>query len=210
MGTRATKPVTRPRKYALLIGINYLGTTSQLTECVNDVAKVRKILIDKYKFGASNITLLNDHTFAKPTRQNILSEMQKLAQKAKTDDIIYIHYSGHGSRLVDRSGDEADGYDEVIVPLDFERSACISDDEIRRILCAAFTAGVKVRIVLDCCHSGTACDLKYVLDEGANIIESKYAETAADVILISGCRDAQVSLEDQSGGMLTTSYLETL
>ena len=31
---------------------------------------------------------------------------------------FWIHYSGHGYRVYDYSGDELDNYDEVIIPLD--------------------------------------------------------------------------------------------
>ena len=34
-------------KKACLIGINYNGTSAQLNGCVNDVFKLKKILIDK-------------------------------------------------------------------------------------------------------------------------------------------------------------------
>ena len=36
--------------------------------------------------------------------------------------------SGHGGQTKDTSGDEADGYDETIYPLDFEQAGQIVDD----------------------------------------------------------------------------------
>lgn len=46
-------------------------------------------------------------------------------------DSLFFHYSGHGGRQIDRSGIEADGYDETILPLDFETAGQIVDDEVR-------------------------------------------------------------------------------
>ena len=48
-------------------------------------------------------------------------------------DALFFHYSGHGSRRIDKSGIESDGYDETIVPLDFDQSAEIVDDEVRLV-----------------------------------------------------------------------------
>ena len=36
--------------------------------------------------------------------------------------------SGHGGQTKDLDGDEADGYDEVIYPVDFERAGHLVDD----------------------------------------------------------------------------------
>ena len=41
---------------------------------------------------------------------------------------------GHGSQVRDLDGDEEDGYDEVICPLDFKTAGPIVDDEMHRIL----------------------------------------------------------------------------
>lgn len=42
--------------------------------------------------------------------------------------------SGHGGQTKDQDGDEADGYDEVIYPVDFNDNGHIVDD-----VCAAFS-----------------------------------------------------------------------
>lgn len=47
-------------------------------------------------------------------------------------DSLFFHYSGHGGRQIDRSGIEEDGYDETILPLDFETAGQIVDDEVSK------------------------------------------------------------------------------
>lgn len=34
---------------------------------------------------------------------------------------FFFHYSGHGGRVKDTDGDEDDGYDETIYPVDFQQ-----------------------------------------------------------------------------------------
>ena len=61
----------------------------------------------------------------------------------------------------DDSYDEADGYDETLIPLDYETSGQIRDDDLLRMLVIPMGAGVFVTSVMDCCHSGTVLDLPY-------------------------------------------------
>jgi hypothetical protein len=49
---------------------------------------------------------------------------------------------GHGSRLKDQDGDEDDGYDETLVPVDFQRAGQIRDDDVLKYLVKPLRAGV--------------------------------------------------------------------
>lgn len=73
---------------------------------------------DVHGFTDSDITLLlDDGEHTKPTRDNIMNAYAKVAAEAQPGDVVFCHYSGHGSKLVDDNGDEADGYDEALVPV---------------------------------------------------------------------------------------------
>jgi hypothetical protein len=48
-----------------------------------------------------------------------------------SNDLLFFSYSGHGSQVVDKNGDETDSRDEVILPLDFN---VITDDELNTII----------------------------------------------------------------------------
>ena len=61
----------------------------------------------------------------------------------------------------DTSGDEKDGYDETLIPLDYQTSGQIRDDDLLRHVVVAMKAGVFVTSIMDCCHSGTVLDLPY-------------------------------------------------
>jgi hypothetical protein len=59
------------------------------------------------------------------------------------------------------AGDEADGYDETICPVDYQQAGMISDDELHAILCRNLPAGCRLTAIFDCCHSGSALDLPF-------------------------------------------------
>ena len=54
-----------------------------------------------------------------------------------------------------RSGDEDDGYDETLIPVDFQRTGQIVDDDVRNVLVRPMRKGVVLTCIMDCCHSGT-------------------------------------------------------
>ena len=54
--------------------------------------------------------------------------------EAEDGDAIFLHYSGHGTKIRDDDGDEADGYDEALCPRDFQSAGMIRDDDLYDIL----------------------------------------------------------------------------
>lgn len=150
---------SKPQKRALAIGINkyaYFPAYYQLKGCINDVELIVCVLQDKFGFSPENITLLQDE---KATREGILGAMDTLVESVRKNDIVVIHYSGHGSQMTDREGDEADGLDETIVPYDSGRNGYpnkdITDDEIYLRLLKLTQVTPFVTLIFDCCHSGT-------------------------------------------------------
>ncbi len=142
-------------KRALLIGINEYRSPliPPLRGSLNDVEIVRDVLVARWGFSEPLITVL---TNSAATRAGILAAFEQLVRDSGPNDIVYIHYSGHGSRVGDQNGDEDDGIDETIVPHDGRTAgiADIVDDELDAVL-AKLRARHAV-IVLDSCHSGTA------------------------------------------------------
>ncbi|CDK25715.1 unnamed protein product [Kuraishia capsulata CBS 1993] len=244
------------RKKALLVGINYIGTNNQLNGCINDVTNVSQFLERNCGFTKDNMVILvetNTNRRAVPLRQNIIDGMKWLVKDAKPNDSLFFHYSGHGGQTKDLDGDEYDGNDETIYPLDFEQSGMIVDDEMHQLLVDTLPAGVRLTALFDSCHSGSALDLPYsystrgvekepnlakeagegllgavtsymqgdmsgvlskatglfgLLTSGgpnqAAIDKTKQTKTsAADVIMISGCKDDQTSADAKENGVST-------
>eukprot|EP00668_Euglena_longa_P040724 GGOE01053618.1.p1 GENE.GGOE01053618.1~~GGOE01053618.1.p1 ORF type:complete len:455 (+),score=79.26 GGOE01053618.1:27-1367(+) len=206
------------RKKALLIGINYFGTRAQLRGCINDVKNMRDLLAS-YGFpcdGQSMVVLTDDardHRFM-PTRRNMENAMQWLVSGAQPGDILFFHYSGHGAQQRDTHGDEADGYDETILPVDFKSAGQIVDDEIFDLLVRPLPSGVRMTAVMDCCHSGTGMDLPFTWTGRGWTMEPSPCHSQGDVQLFSGCADSQTSADVQgwggAGGAMTTAFVEAL
>ena len=130
----ADGPVAHQNKHALLVGINKYPNfppERQLRGCLNDVALLRATLRDRFGFAETSMMVLTNE---QATRAAILAAMKKLADDTGPDDVVLFYYSGHGSQMSDREGDEPDFYDETIIPYDSGRMTYenrdISDDEI--------------------------------------------------------------------------------
>jgi hypothetical protein len=199
-------------KHALLIGINYIGTSHQLNGCINDVINLKSLLIDHYDYLEENIVVLTDETEKKPTRQNILDELYKLLVKSNETETekVLISFSGHGTWTIDTNNDELDGRDEMIVPLDFK---CIKDDILYNII-KCIEINCECFCLFDSCHSGTIVDLPYQYLGGDFVKENldvSDPEDIKDIIMISGCKDQQYSQEAyvnrQVQGAMTTIFL---
>lgn len=167
----------------------------------------------------SETRLITDNTATKPTRENILSALNWLVSGLRAGEHVLFHFAGHGGRVRDTNGDEVTGLDSCIYPVNSGRMETILDDELRALLAMRIPTGSKCFVVLDCCHSGTAVDLR--CDWAASSATSltftenqKYPKTAGTVVFLSGSHDTQVAADtvDKEGrpcGALTMALLQT-
>lgn len=207
-------------KRAFLVGCNYTAMPSiQLSGCINDIVNVRNTLIDAYGYSDANIyTLRDDDNARMPNKANIMRTLSQLVSISKPTDTLWFHYSGHGTRIRDTNGDEVDGFDECIVPCDYNTAGVITDDELFSII---RNAKCRMIICLDSCHSGSGCDLQYAVNySNGTLIRSITSRTRsianANIIMLSGCRDEQTSADaydtvsKRGVGAFTHTLLETL
>ena len=141
-------------KRALLIGIGKYEVLPRLPGSKNDIDLVHQVLVSRYGFSDENVYEVRDEA---ATRAGVLSALNKIVREAGPKDVVYIHYSGHGSQVQDLNGDEPeDQLDETIVPQDGRMDGVpdITDDELEAILAQLKTP--QTVVVLDSCHSGTA------------------------------------------------------
>jgi hypothetical protein len=207
MTSAESSAVSAPAR-ALLFGLNYVtDAANRLSGCINDVQNVAAYLTTQ-KPGIQVKVLDDVRTPGSCTRAGILRELTTFVDAVNADpacEYAWIHYSGHGASTRDRSGDEADGMDETLVPIDFQRAGMITDDEITAILRRLTRKTLKVVCVMDSCHSGTVCDLKYrwTSETSATLDNTRAPDIGARVLLLSGCMDTQTSA-DAFGVLQTT------
>jgi hypothetical protein len=154
---------------AVFVGINYTGQDGELAGCVNDAYNLRNFLVENYGFSEDNMMVLtDDHDDPEllPTRENIIHAMKWLVEDAQAGDSLFFHYSGHGTQVEDKDGDEVDGFDEAIVCLD---EKLITDDEMHELMVVPLPESCRLTSIYDCCHSGTILDLPYLYKCDGNI-----------------------------------------
>ena len=206
-------------KRALLIGCNYTATPAvQLSGCINDVVNVRNTLIDAYGYPDSNIFMLRDDDKLRlPTKANILTSLSQIVAISQPSDMVWVHYSGHGTQIRDTNGDEVDKLDECIVPCNYNVAGIITDDELYAII---NNAKCQMMICFDSCNSGTVCDLQYSINYNNGVLAKSANSTRSvanpNIIMMSGCRDPQTSADAYDNmakkgvGAFTQTLLETL
>jgi hypothetical protein len=110
-------PTEKFQKYALLIGINDYDKKKfvPLEGSRNDIFLVQKVLSERFGILEENMKILLDK---RATHVAIREAFRALVEKVTSGDMVYIHYSGHGSLACDLSGDEEEpwGWDSTWVP----------------------------------------------------------------------------------------------
>ena len=84
---------------------------------------------------------------------------------------LFLHYSGHGGQVPDEQGVRRSGYNDTIVPVDFETRGMIDSGTLHRHLVSRLPNNSTLFVLFDCCHSGSAIELPYVYrsDEDGNV-----------------------------------------
>lgn len=88
------------------------------------------------------------------TGARIRAAIERLIGSVKPGDRLALHFSGHGSQLVDESGDERDRFDECYCPWDVATHGPLRDDQLYQLF-QLRPEGVRLYLIADCCHSGS-------------------------------------------------------
>ena len=220
-------PVFSQRKRAFMVGIsNYdPALTGYQWNNINGVEDVNLISPILKKQGFYLLTLLDEQA----TFDNITRQLSAFVSKTKKGDVVYLHFSTHGQPVEDQNGDEKDGWDEAIVPIDaykiykkgtYEGKKHLLDDQLNKYV-------VKLRekigpsgmlyVVIDACHAGTSSRANDETIRGTKVgftannkvfkpsitKKSHYKIEAstkwANVLFIEACRPDQVNKEVKVG-----------
>ncbi len=138
-------------KFAFLTGINKYAPrlNADLNGCLNDVETYRYILINYFGFHADNIRVLTDY---RATEDAIIEHIEWLV--AHENSILVCTFSGHGSEIRDRNGDELKGnMDQFICAHDLNwDNIKLIDDNIGKIFDKTPESS-KLTFFVDACYS---------------------------------------------------------
>ena len=158
--------VNAQQKRAFLVGISHYDTalTGYQWNNINGVEDVNLLAPILEKQGFQSITLLDSQA----TYDNITRQLLSFIKTIKKGDIVYLHFSTHGQPVEDIDGDEDDGWDEAIVPIDayklykkdfYEGKKHFLDDQlntyIKKLRAKIGPTGF-LYVVIDACHAGTS------------------------------------------------------
>lgn len=161
-----TSQANAQQKRAFLVGISDYGNPREDPNKWSNISGANDVLLltPVLQGHGYTVTSLTD---CKATKNAITTEFDKLTKQCKPGDIIYLHFSMHGQPIEDKNGDEADGWDEALIPYDaqmkfqkgvYEGKNHLLDDELEiyfnNIRKKIGDKG-QLLVVMDACHSGT-------------------------------------------------------
>lgn len=144
----------RAERWAVLIGVNAYEDTAAIPPlkwCVQDVKRLRNVLVTHGGFKPSSVLTLTDDASdpkRRPTRNNIIAQLSSWMALPKKDDLALVYFGGHGmlhrgkTYLVPADGRGAN-LALTAVPYGFVKEqleACKAKQKL---------------VILDACHSGS-------------------------------------------------------
>lgn len=216
------------RKRAFMVGISHYDTalTGYQWNNINGVEDINLLSPILKKQGFYLTTILDEQA----TYQNITNQLSTFTNQTKKGDIVYLHFSAHGQPVEDLNGDEEDGWDEAIVPIDayknykkgvYEGKKHLLDDQLNTYIKKLRTkigATGFLYVVIDACHAGTSSRANDETIRGTKVgftyndkvfkpstqKKSHYKVEAtpkmSHVIYLEACRPDQVNMEIKVDG----------
>ncbi len=169
------------RKRAFMVGISNYDTSVTGWDEIHGAEDVYLLQPELEKQGFKVTSLVNDDA----THDNILAAMERFAKDTKKGDVVYMHFSCHGQPVEDglngNALDEADGWDEALIPIDagsqYRAGVYVGDKHILDDDLNAFFERLRtnvgpsgaVYVAFDACHSGTMSrDLDFATVRGTS------------------------------------------
>ena len=216
------------RKRAFMVGISHYDTalTGYQWNNINGVEDINLLSPILKKQGFYLTTILDEQA----TYQNITNQLSNFTNQTNKGDIVYLHFSAHGQPVEDLNGDEEDGWDEAIVPIDayknykkgvYEGKKHLLDDQLNTYIKKLRTkigATGFLYVVIDACHAGTSSRANDETIRGTKVgftyndkvfkpstqKKSHYKVEAtpkmSHVIYLEACRPDQVNMEIKVDG----------
>lgn len=196
---RATAVEDRPQSWALLVGVNAYAEIRPLKYCVADMDALRAKLVDA-EFRPESVFLLSDTAAElkyKPTRVNILRQLELLVQIVGPKDTLVVAFSGHGVHMNNVS---------YFCPADANfakpEETLVRLDKVYQML-SSLVAHLKVLLVDACRNDPFRPEDRAAISAGARGLRGITADRESiprGIVLLSSCREGQQSWEDEKLG----------
>lgn len=159
------------KKWAILIGVNFYPDAEQRLEgAVNDVEDIHSYL-ERYHGPIITFKLIADapenpsqmtpkgSPTSWPTYTNVTDAITKVTRTAAPGDLVYIHFSGHGTLkpTTPQEYRNDDGSDAALVLLNpgiGHQVRYLRGIDLASLFDAMMAKDVSLVVTLDCCHSG--------------------------------------------------------
>lgn len=179
-----SRPSSATAHWALLIGINFYVEEICLEGCVRDVETTRQYLeagptpvnikmLTATKPSDPSSRLPIEAPDSRPTDKNLIAELKRIQGQAKEGDTVYIHYSGHGTRIP-VSGErccESGNLAFALLEENGRGCAYFRGYMLAGCLRKMVDQGLLVTLVLDCCYSGSVHRTGSIQDIGIRTID---------------------------------------
>ena len=210
------------------MGISHYDTalTGYQWNNINGVEDINLLSPILKKQGFNLTTILDElATYEQITRQLI-----SFTKATKKGDVVYLHFSTHGQPVEDINGDEEDGWDESIVPIDaykmykkgvYEGKKHLLDDQlngyVKRLREKIGNTGY-LYVIIDACHAGTSSRANDETVRGTRVgftynnkvfkpstqkishYKIEAAPKLSNVLFVEACRPDQVNTEIKVDG----------
>lgn len=149
MSTTGIRSIPKASRHALIIGIGeyQVSGISSLKGVKNDMQSA-KVMAQAMSIPDENITYLRDSA---ATASEIRKVIQALDARVRPGDRVFVYYSGHGTRWLDKSQANAAQCMEGLLASD---GYAVTNTEISDLLSPIAKKTDKLMVFYDSCHSG--------------------------------------------------------
>jgi hypothetical protein len=189
-----------PQGYAVIVGLTGVdpasyGGLTMTSGCSGAEADVDRIDRLVALLGFLPLTLKT----GRATAGTVQDHLRWAARTTRFGDLFLFYFAGHGQRCPDRSGDEGDGFDELLLAYDRP----LTDDELDESW-REFPEGVRILVVSDACHSGT--NYKFPAAPSRIVLPPM----KASLVHLAACRDEESAEAFRGGGAFTIALCRAL
>jgi hypothetical protein len=201
--------------WTVVVGINDYPRLPKLKHAVNDAQAVYRLLVDKNRVPAENITLLVNE---QATLRNLRSALGTGLKSAPgLGDMVIIFFAGHGATERDAASPDGDGLEKYLLAYDSDPADLFSTGMPMRDIALIFNRIRSERLIFiaDTCYSG-ASGGRTVGTGGlrANISDTFLERLAGGrgkvIITASAANEVSVEKDELQHGVFTYYLLEGL